>query len=112
FHERIRRVVNLYVRAIEVLAQRDPTPNVILCCIPQDVIQYCTVRITRGREIKRIKLNKAERSAQQSAKQGQGFLFPEMSPSLGIEDQEMGHQNLRRGLKAEAMQFGIPTQLV
>jgi len=35
-----------------------------------------------------------------------------MDPTLGIEEEEPGHQNLRRGLKAEAMQYGIPTQLV
>lgn len=35
-----------------------------------------------------------------------------MDPTLGVEDQEAGHQNLRRGLKAEAMRFGVPTQLV
>jgi hypothetical protein len=35
-----------------------------------------------------------------------------MAPTLGIEDQERGHQNLRRVIKAEAMEFGIPTQLV
>src|SRR5712691_7358017 len=42
FHGRICRVITLYVGAIEVLAGRDPKPNVILCCIPQEVIDLCT----------------------------------------------------------------------
>ena len=38
-----------------------------------------------------------------------------MLGNVEVEDDaetEVEHQNLRRGLKAEAMQFGIPTQLV
>src|SRR5208283_1996229 len=38
-------------------------------------------------------------------------LFAALQPS-SLEEEEAGHQNLRRGLKAEAMQFGVPTQLV
>lgn len=112
FYVRVKMVVNLYIKAIEVLAYREPRPNVILCCIPQEVIDYCTVRITKGGEVKRVKISKSERRDLQAAQRGQLSLFPEMNPTLGIEDIEGGHQNLRRGLKAEAMQFEIPTQLV
>lgn len=112
FYERVRRVIDLYIRGIETLAQRDPKPGVILCCIPQEVIDYCTVRVTRAGEVKRVKISRVERWVERAARSGQLLLFPEMSPTLGIEDEESGHQNLRRGLKAEAMRFGIPTQLV
>lgn len=112
FYERVRGVVQLYIKRIEVLSQRDPHPNVIICCIPQEVIDYCTVRKTRVGEVKRIKKTKLERRAEKEVIRGQKFLFPEMDPTLGIEGEEDAHQNLRRGLKAEAMQFGIPTQLI
>ncbi len=112
FYERVRDIVSLYVKGIEILAQRDPHPDVILCCIPQEVIDYCTVRVGKAGELKRIKVSKREKRMQRVAKSGQLFLFPEMDPTLGIEDMEWEHQNLRRGLKAEAMQYGIPTQLV
>jgi uncharacterized protein Usg len=112
FYERVKEVVTLYIKGIEILAQRDPRPDVILCCIPQEVIDYCTVHANIAKEIKRVKVSKAERRAKRVVSSGQLFLFPEMDPTLGIEDMERGHQNLRRGLKAEAMQFGIPTQLV
>lgn len=109
---RIKRVISLYLRAIETLSQREPKAAVILCCIPQEVIDYCTERVTRGGEVKRPKVSEVERKALQHAQSGQLFLFPELDPTLGTEDEEPGHQNLRRGLKAEAMQFGIPTQIV
>jgi hypothetical protein len=111
FHERVKRVVGLYLKGIEVLAQRDPKPQVILCCIPQPVIDYCTAVMKYG-EIRRVRIGRAERRAEEAARRGQLFLWREMDPTLGIEDEESGHQNLRRGIKAEAMQFEIPTQLV
>jgi hypothetical protein len=112
FYERIKRVVDLYLEAIEVLAGRDPKPNVILCCIPQDVIDLCTVRTTQTGEVKRRRIGKTEKKALEAVAKGQYFLFPNMDPTLSIEDEIGGHQNLRRGLKAEAMRFEIPTQLV
>jgi len=112
FFNRIKGVVSLYLHSIETLAQRDPQPDVILCCIPQEVIDLCTVRRTRYGKERRIKRPKSELLYQRIAKTGQRFLLPDLNPTLGIEDEESGHENLRRGLKAEAMQFGIPTQLV
>ncbi len=111
FYERIKRVIQLYVKAIETLSKRDPHPNVIICCIPQEVIDYCTVRVSRVGEVKRIKISRVERWVQEAASAGQ-LLLPGIGAPLGIEEEEAGHQNLRRGLKAEAMQYGIPTQLV
>jgi hypothetical protein len=94
------------------LAGRDPKPNVILCCIPQEVIDLCTVVTTRSGEVKRRRVSQAEKNALESVASGQGFLFQEMDPTLSIEDEEGAYQNLRRGIKAEAMRFEIPTQLV
>lgn len=112
FYDRIRAVVDCYVSGIETLAQRDSRPHVVICCIPQEVIDYCTVRATSGGEPKRIKLSTAERAAARASRTGQMFLLPGMDPTLGVEGEQWGHHNLRRGLKARAMQFGIPTQLV
>lgn len=112
FYERIRRVIDLYINAIEVLAGRDPKPQIVLCCIPQDVIDLCTVKTTKTGEVKRRRITKAEKKATEQAKFGQTFLFPDMDPTLGVEDEIGGHDNLRRGLKAEAMRFEFPTQLI
>jgi len=110
FLSRIKTLVNLYIKAIEVLAKRDPKPHVILCCIPQEVIDFCTVRVTKAGEVKRIKISKTEREADYDRRRGQRSLFDDLESSSLEESRE--HQNLRRGLKAEAMRFGIPTQLV
>lgn len=109
-HQRIKNVIDLYVRAIDTLAGRDPRPHVILCCIPQNVVDSCTVGISRVRRTP--KQSKALKRSKADAKAGQKSLFDDMSPRLGTEDEVPGHQNLRRGLKAETMRFGIPTQVV
>lgn len=119
YYDRIKRVVTLYIQGIEVLAGREPKPDVILCCIPQEVIDVCTVRKTKGGEVKRIKFTKAERknSVPRKSRFGSNAQLslldadPEFSNDAEA-DEGYSHQNLRRGIKAQAMQFNIPTQLV
>ena len=103
YPKRLKNIIKLYIQAMQVLKGRDPKPTVILCCIPQEVIDTCTVQEHRFR-LRRVKRPKSK------VDKGQFSLFDE--PTLGIEEEELGHQNLRRGLKAEAMEVGIPTQLV
>lgn len=43
---------------------------------------------------------------------GQLRLFPDSGTTVGVEDEEPVHQNLRRAIKADSMKFGMPTQLV
>lgn len=105
FSERVRSVIALYARGLEVLAGREPKPHVVLCCIPQGVIDSCTVR--RGRDLRPHRW----RSGRSARLLRQLSLFQQDAAS-GSEDDEFGHQNLRRGLKAEAMEYGLPTQLV
>lgn len=111
FYERIRKVVALYVRALEVLAGREPRPQVVLCCIPQEVIDYCTVQVTKSGAEKRIKTPKLRRRSVLS-KKAAAESPSEEAGGLSAEDEDRAHQNLRRGLKAEAMRFEFPTQLV
>jgi hypothetical protein len=109
YYERIRNVIRLYLRAIEDISGRDPSPNVVLCCIPQVVVDSCTVQRTRKIAPKKVRL----KTSQGVFNKVQPVLpFDGMDSVQGTEDEEWGHQNLRRGLKAEAMRFGLPTQLV
>lgn len=75
FTKRIKAVIALYIKGIEVLKQRDPKPSVILCCIPQEVIDYCTVTVTRAGESRRIKVSRSERQAEIDRRRGQLSLF-------------------------------------
>ncbi|TKJ43753.1 hypothetical protein CEE36_03440 [candidate division TA06 bacterium B3_TA06] len=112
FNQKVSRIVELYEKKLETLAGREPQPDVIICCIPQNVIDYAVVEIKKWGELKRRRISKTERMAIKLAEFGQQFFFKEDDPRLGIEGEQYGHHNLRRGLKARAMQYGIPTQLI
>jgi hypothetical protein len=103
FEDRLMAVIDLYLEGMETLNGREPKPNVVLLCLPQDVVDHCTVAARSEHRLpppkKRIK--KIDRR--------QGDLFPE--PDLDDET-EFAHRNLRRGLKARGMRYGFPTQIV
>ena len=77
--------------------------------MPQEVIDRCTVQDRRARATRAQ--HRAKRMKKSKVDSLQVSLFAELQPG-SLEEEEAGHQNLRRGLKAEAMQFGLPTQLV
>lgn len=45
FHDRVHAVVKSCVKSIETPSTRDPKPHIILCCIPQQVIDACTIKV-------------------------------------------------------------------
>jgi len=101
FIDRVKAVVALYIEKIAVLAQREPKPHVILCCLPQMVVDACTREKAAERKLRRLQTKSFGKTSR-----SQLTLFTE------DQDESPAHQNLRRGLKAEAMRYGVPTQLV
>lgn len=113
YYERLNAVISLYVERVRNLSERTPAPDVVLCGIPDDVVELCTVEITQAGKPRRLRLTPGERLSKRARDRGQLFLMPSVFPSLGIEDEDStAHHNLRRALKAEAMPFGLPTQLL
>jgi hypothetical protein len=108
FFVRVKQVVRLFTDALETIAAREPQPQVVLCCIPQDIVDTCTVQKGKRARPKKVPATHVDRAGDKR----QLDLFAGPESSAGTEDEETGHQNLRRGLKAEAMHFGLPTQLV
>jgi hypothetical protein len=103
FEHRVTSVLELYLAALETLSQREPLPNVVLILLPQDVVDKCGA------------MKPGERP---SAVQPVVRVRP-ASPQLALpfgqdeeEDTAVTHRNFRRGLKARAMRYGIPTQIV
>jgi hypothetical protein len=111
FYDRIRLVAELYGEAIEVLAQRDPRANVVICCIPKEVIDACTNVRRKSGEVRRRAAPRSERKALRSAQLGQGFLWSAMNPMTTLEDDIWEFSDLRRAIKVLAMQHDMPTQL-
>ncbi len=107
---RIKGVIDLYLDAIDVLQGRVSRPHVILCCMPDNVIDCCTS--LKKNPLKKRASSRAEQKLRRQLASGQQWLFDELVPEPPAKNPLEGHQNLRRGLKAESMQFDIPTQLI
>jgi hypothetical protein len=109
YYDRISAVVALFEERLRNLTERDPHPQVVICAIPQEVIDVCTLEESFG-EVHRRRLTPGEVRAKKLRESGQLSMLP---VGFGDEGEETtGHRNLRRALKAETMQYGIPTQII
>jgi hypothetical protein len=106
FEERLMAVINLYMGGLETLKGREPQPDVVLLCLPQEVVDRCAVAAGGDQHVPLIKRTVLKAPA--ASRQLQ-FIFAEPE---GEDEGELVHRNLRRGLKAQAMRHGFPTQIV
>lgn len=99
--DRTFAVVNLYLDAIRVAAERDENFGVIICVVPDFVWKNCRVesRVPAGTG---NRLSSGERKLRRL---GQGDLFERV-------EQFQYSLDFRRQLKARAMEYGFPIQLV
>jgi hypothetical protein len=104
--ERFRTVLDLYVRAVERLADADVKPDVTVCCLPKEVVKEChSINNPRSTapERKRAQKLRQERDA------GQISLFEDWEVEENEED--LLHRDFRRALKARVMGQRMPIQI-
>jgi hypothetical protein len=112
FQQRVKEAANLFIAKLSNFLGREPRPHVVICALPQEIVDKCATK-TRGYVTARIKLTEKEKeilkTIREHRKTGQTTLFP-----INEDDVERTSEasNLRRLIKAEAMQLDIPTQLV
>jgi hypothetical protein len=100
---RVQAVSGLYVEAVGLLAERVPPPDVVLCCISGDVYTKCLV----GASMKtRERLGMRRAASRRSDAQLKLFGGEEG------ETDELAFLDLWKAIKAGAMQYAIPTQLI
>ncbi len=100
-HQRAFDLSNLYLEQARLASERDDPPRVLVCVIPDDVWLHCRPR-SRAPEGA-----KSASSKILQARRGQDDLFGGYDP----EQYELS-PDFRRQLKAKAMEFGIPIQLI
>lgn len=101
-HKRAYEVSNIYLKAIRLAAERDETLGVIVCVVPDEVWMSC-------RPQSRIAAGQGDRptARQRVVRRRQPNLYGGYEP----EQYEMS-VDFRRQLKARAMEFKAPLQLV
>jgi hypothetical protein len=112
FRQRVRNAAKLFIEKLSNLRMREPRPHVVICAIPQDILDSCGTK-RKGYSGGPVRLSKHEKQIvemlEEHRRVGQRTLFP--FPESEILDIIPEASNLRRIIKAEAMSLGIPTQL-
>ncbi len=106
--KRISEVAEIYAIGIRNLSERQPKPNVIICMFADATAEKCREGVLPTSKRRSSKLRNTGPSLQQ-------LLFgPEPTEPVDdtAENSPDTHHDLRRALKAEAMVFGIPTQIL
>ena len=110
---KLQQVITLIIKEMEALADTEPAPDVVIVVLPPIVEKECA---TVGAAFRGVKLlltpaQKLERRLERvRQKTGQDFLSFDFGDSP-VEGQK-GYWNIHHALKAHAMKFGLPTQLV
>lgn len=103
--ERFERVLEMYARGMEKIADSDVRPDVVVCCIPEKVIKLCwsiTNELTDA-EWKAIKRQQKRGDEEQLG------LFDQWEVEETPED--LLFRDFRRALKARAMKANMPIQI-
>lgn len=101
---RFKKVLDIYDRALRSLSELNVVPDVVICCISDDVLKSCgTISKTLSRK------EKAEIKKYQKSKESwQLSLFGE---ELDETEEDLLNRDFRRALKARAMHYRLPVQL-
>jgi hypothetical protein len=102
--KRITDIADLYLNEIKYLA-KNKNPDVILCVLSEKLMKF----ITEGE----AKVEKPDQSAsEEDEKDNKYFAFTEDHEDEEGTEKSSKEQNFRRYLKAKAMQFNVPIQIV
>lgn len=110
---KLQRVVEIIEKQLEMIKASEPVPDVVLVVLPSSVEQQCAA-IGAQFVRRRAPLTGAERMqrsfSRETSKTGQRIL------DFDFEDSDnpaaTGFWNIHHALKARAMRYGIPTQMI
>lgn len=109
FPLKVSGIVKLYIDSIHNLSERQPKPQVVICIFSNSIIEACYSDDRHNRPRRPSALEKRELRKKEIGLQ---YLFDDMAAEVPNSSVASGYNNLRRALKAEAMAFGLPTQLL
>ncbi|MCE9652100.1 MAG: hypothetical protein K8Q89_03450 [Nitrosarchaeum sp.] len=115
FEQRVEHAVKLFLDKIENISERVPRPNVVVCALPQNIVDTCVVKRTSSGIVKTKKQPKRGDLAEtlkHHIAENQTFLDNFKAEALKIIEKDVQVTNFWRALKAGSMSFGMPTQIV
>lgn len=115
FEDRVKFAVEMFANRIKAVSEITPRPDVVLCALPYEVVEYCVVKRTKGGQLK-VKTSSQEakrvKKLRRMRESGQGFLDDFGAEVDRMLEQDVEASNFRRVLKSKSMKYNMPTQIV
>ena len=112
---RFEHAINLVSDKVRLLAETDNAPDVILCALPEEIVDSCWSIGGAGERAGSPKMSPVDRwlfrMVERARKSGQQLL-PGVFPELDAQPTDLLYRNFRRALKARTMRWKVPTQLI
>jgi len=111
-NERIGSAVELYLQKINNIVIEDNPPDVIICCIPKEIEEYCGIsEKTRGAKVQKV--TSLERKIDNMKKRNQSFLS-EWGIVVKEDKEPFKGYDFRNSLKGRVMSLkpAVPLQLL
>ncbi|MCK4477604.1 hypothetical protein KAU88_03625 [Candidatus Bathyarchaeota archaeon] len=112
FKKRVRSAAKLFIERLANYPGREPRPHVVICATPQRILDSCGT-IQNGYYRGRVRLTPQEKEIleilEEQRRTGQTTLVP--FPEDEVLDIMPEASDLRRIIKAKAMELGVATQL-
>lgn len=103
------RAVDCFAKKVQLIAELDDKPDVIICALPQDVVDaFYSIRPDGIQPSRRSTL---ERLLEQARKSGQ-MVFRELFEPSETSTAKSVYRSFRRALKARVMRWDVPIQIV
>ena len=115
FEDKVVYAVDLFIEQIESLREVIPKPDVVLCALPQEIVDYCVVKRKKGGEIVKRTTKKESKFIDKLKylKDNNQTFFGNFEEEVDrILEQKISASNFWRSLKAQAMKYDMPTQIV
>ena len=114
FEKMVKKATELFLTRIESISERVPKPDVVICALPQKIVDHCVVKRTSTGEKKQSKTfsqKKLVKTLKHHIDKKQDFLDNFREQALQIIEDDIETTNFWRALKVGAMKFGMPTQI-
>lgn len=121
FEPRVTRLVELVIDRMAVLQEKPAAPDVVIVALSSDIRQLCTLITRHKRRGSRADsaITAVQRNLAQDERAGQSNLFG-IDETFAVSQEQLEraeegveeHTIFHDGLKARAMELGIPTQLI
>ena len=115
FEDKVAYAVDLFIEQIESLKEVIPKPDVVLCALPQEIVDYCVVKRKKGGKIVKNTAKKESKFIEnlKRLKENKQTFFGDFEKEVDrILEQEIHTSNFWRGLKSKSMKYDMPTQIV